>query len=104
MANLAQSAVSIQEVYKTGGTSGRKYKAVDAILTLSGQGGLTNTIPVALFGMTKIKEVRNCRTSTSVIMPAAPSYDGSVVAIGAVGTGIPTDSSATVQLTVIGNE
>lgn len=84
MANLAVSAVAIQEVYKTGGTNGRRYKAVDAILTLTGQGGLTNLILASLFGMSKITEVRDARTSANVPVSARPAYDGSSVVLSAV--------------------
>lgn len=81
MANLAQTAVVVNDVWKEGGTSSRRFKAVDATLTLTGQGGLTNLILAALFGMSKIVQVRNARNASSVVYEAVPSYSGASVVL-----------------------
>lgn len=75
MANLLPAAVVLNDTWTEGGTNSRIFTAQEATLTLTGQGGLTNLIPAALFGMTNIKEVRNARNASSVVYGAAPSYD-----------------------------
>lgn len=66
MGALASSGVTVHDVWKGGGTSGRKYKYLDVTLTLSTQGGLTNNIPASLFGLTKIVGTEGFRTTSSV--------------------------------------
>lgn len=105
MANLAQTAVVTNDFWKEGGASGRKFKAVDATLTLTGQGGLTNKILTSLFGLVTVKSVRSARKSDSTLILAAPSYDESCVVLGSTnGAGTPTDWTATIRLVVVGYE
>ena len=104
MANLAQSAVAVNEVYKSDGPSARKFKVVDATLTLTGQGSLTNLIPATLFGMTYIHAVDAARDSSSNIVPAAPSYDCKNIVLGASAAETPADFTGILRLTVRGYE
>lgn len=77
MANLAQSAVTSNEVWYDG--RNRKLKFVDATLVLTGQGGLTNLIPASLFGMSKIVDVQSARDSNNNPVTARASYVGNYV-------------------------
>lgn len=81
MATLAASAVSVTDTWKGEGTSSRKFLFKDVTLTLTGHGGLTNTILAALFGMSKIIGVKNARNASSVLINAAPSYDNASIVI-----------------------
>lgn len=84
MANLLPAAVVINDTWTEGGTNSRIFNAVEATLTLTGQGSLTNLIPAALFGMINIKEVRNARNTSSVAYGAVPSYDHANVVLKAI--------------------
>lgn len=87
MASLARSAVTENAVWKGEGTSSRLFLFKDVTLVLTGQGGLTNTILAATLGMTKILGVRNARNASSVVVGAAPSYDGTSVVLFPSGGG-----------------
>lgn len=105
-ANLGAGAVTINNTFVTGqvlnaGIPVKQIVSVDATCVLTGQGGGTNLIPAALFGLTQILSVDAVRSST-VIYPAAPDLAGAGVLIGAVGTGVPTDLTATVRIVVTG--
>lgn len=81
MANLQQAAVVINETWTEAGTNSRRFIAQEVTLTLTGQGGLTNLIPAALFGMTYIWEVRDARNSSNKFYKAAPLYDHSSIGL-----------------------
>lgn len=81
MANLAQSAVTINEWYYDGARVGSKRKVIDATLVLTGQGGGTNLIAASLFGLTTIDRVEGFRDSNGVAYVATPSYDGTGILI-----------------------
>jgi len=103
MANLAQSAVTIEDTWTEGGTNGRRYLVKAVKLVLTGQGGATNLIPASLFGMTKVWDVRAGRDSSNGLVLAAPSYDRtSIHTFDVDGAGAPVDLAATVRLTVVG--
>lgn len=105
MAVLASSAVVIGDVYFDDGVSGRRHKAVSAILTLTGQGGLTNNIPATLFNLRLIKRVYAARLSDSTVIAGCPSYDETLLVLGKNdGTGTPTDISGTLKVLVAGVE
>lgn len=103
MANLAQSAVTINDTWIEGSSPSRRYTAVEATMVLTGQGGGTNLILAALFGMTYIFEVKSMR-STSKNYIAAPAYDHTGINICALSadTGAFADISDTVKCVVIG--
>lgn len=103
MADLTSSGITVHDVWKEGGTSGRKFLAKDVTLVLSSQGGLTNKIPKALFGMTKIVGARSFRDADSVAVTAGPSYDGANLVFYTVETnGNPADKTATYRGIVVG--
>ncbi len=103
MGAVAQSAVTIEEVWTEGNTNGRKLRCVQAIVVTSSQGGLTNNIPATLFGFTKIYEVCSARDSNSVYVGAGPSYDGTLLVLYTLETnGSPADKSVTYRLIVKG--
>jgi hypothetical protein len=104
MANLAQSAVTKTEIYYEGGNQGRRHKVVDVTLVLTGQGGTTNKILAALFGMTAIRRAHSFRDSTENIIVASPSYDGTYLTLKAAATAAPADVTATVKGVVLGIE
>lgn len=75
MAALTQSGVVINDAFKQGGTSGRKFKVLDVTLTLSSQGGLTNNIPASLFGLRRIIQAYGFRTTASVRAEFGPNLN-----------------------------
>lgn len=81
MANLAQTAVTINEIYYSGARVGSKRKVVDATLVLTGQGGGTNLIAASLFGLTTIDQIVGFRDSNGLPYLASPSYDGTGILI-----------------------
>lgn len=110
MAALTSSGVTINDVWYSANT-GRTLKYVDATLVLDTQGGLTNNIPAALFGMASIKQGGNAVDSVgSLLYPTAPSYDGAYLCVYDIETATdanranPVDISATVRVTVAGLE
>lgn len=106
MANLAATAVTIDDAHNMVGFYGGKRRHVAATLVLTGQGGATNLIPADLFGLAKIYEAHSCRGSDNVIYVVAPLYNGSAVGISLVNgaSGAPADLSATIKLVVVGPE
>lgn len=105
MANLAASAVTITAVWYEGARVASRRKKVRATLVLTGQGGATNKIPAALFGLRYIDEVSDMRDTSNNLFLAAASYDHSTIIIGDVdGDGAPTDTTATVKVVVSGRE
>lgn len=111
MANLAQSAVSVTEKWREGGTNSRKFKAVSATLTLTGQGTASagSLIPASLFGMNTIWSVRDAVASTNSLLVATPSYDRSSILIASAANAELLDFPATgftgtVKLTVLGKD
>jgi hypothetical protein len=103
MGALASTAVTRNTFYKVDGASSRQHKVSVATLVLTGQGGLTNNIPAALFGLTKVLYVKQCTDTASNQILAGPSYDGKYVVLAAT-NGTPNDYTATVRITVVGNE
>ena len=103
MAAVAQSAVTVNDTWKGGGTTSRRYLYKDVTIVLSSQGGLTNYVGASLFGMTKIKRAYGFRDSSSVAVGAGPSYDESKLVFYTVETnGNPADKSATYRGIVFG--
>lgn len=105
MAELAASGVTKHEIWKQGGTSGRKYKYLDVTLALSSQGGLTNFVGRSLFGLRTIEGASLFRDSSSVVVVAGPSWDKTkLVFYTAETNGNPADKTATVRGVVWGLE
>lgn len=104
MAALTSAGVTVNAVYKGGGTNSRRYLYKDVTLTLSSQGGLTNNIPCALFGMSKIVGVEGpFRDASSVLYEAGPSATGAYLIFATAETaGTPADQTATVRGVVFG--
>lgn len=108
MAALTQSGVTINDSWVEA-TSGPCFKCIDATLVLSSQGGLTNNIPAALFGLSKVRECTSARDSAgSLLILAAPSYDGAYVCVYQMTNATdatrttPVDVSLTIRLIVKG--
>lgn len=83
MSTLLQSAVVTNDFWYEQGSNSKLYKAVDATLTLTGQGNYANKIPPALFGLTSLTQVRNAADSSNNVIPCAASQDFSTVLLGA---------------------
>jgi hypothetical protein len=81
MATLASSAVTINRSWTEGGVNGKDVSCRQVTLVLTGQGILaTDTITAAVLGLSKIEQASDFIDSTSdIIYPAVPSYDGSVL-------------------------
>lgn len=73
MANLASSALVENEYWREG--LNNRFTAKDVTLTLTGQGGTTNLIPAAVFGLSQIRDVRSAVDSNNKPLRAVPSYD-----------------------------
>lgn len=102
MANLAASAVSINRSYVTvAGTDGIR-SVVDATLTLTGQGGTTNLIPVSLLGLSSAESVLSARGDDSLIYRADVSYDGKSIVLANAASGAPSDITDTIRVVVSG--
>lgn len=105
MAALTSSGVTFNEIWKTGRTGTRYYKALDVTLVLSSQGGLTNNIPASLFGLSKITSAHGFRDSSSVAVGAGPSYDGAYLVFYTLETdGNPADQTGTFKGIIEGVE
>lgn len=105
MAALTASGVTANEIWKTGRTSTHYNKVLDVTLVLVSQGGLTNNIPAALFGLTKITAARGFRDSSSVAVGAGPSFDGAYLVFYTLETnGSPADQTGTLKGVVEGIE
>lgn len=72
MANLAPSAVTVNDWYYANARTGSKRKVVDATLVLTGQGGVTNQILASLFGLRTIDEVWCFVDTTNIAYLATP--------------------------------
>jgi hypothetical protein len=109
MSNLAASAVTVLRSWLEGGITGKEFVCLQVSLVLTGQGGATNKILASVLGLTKVYEVSNgVASDNSLVVPAAPSADGSFILLGGVvDTGIAQDpgdlTGVTVTLTVKGS-
>ena len=105
MAALTASGVTINDIWKGGGVSGRKYKYLDVTLVLSSQGGLTNYVGKDLFGLQTIEGSEGFRDSSSVSVGTGPSDDKTKLVFYTLETnGSPADKSATYRGIVWGLE
>lgn len=105
MAALTSSEVTIHEIWKSDGTSGRRYKYLDVTLDLTAQGDLTDYIGKALFGLVTIEGCGGFRTSSSVAVGTVPSYDKTkLVTYTAETAGTPAVQTAVIRGIVWGLE
>jgi hypothetical protein len=103
MATLAASAVTINSRYNSIANTEGKRQTVDATLVLTGQGGLTNTIPASLLGLSAIDSASVVDSDSNQLL-AGPSYDRTLLVLSTTSatTGAPTDVTATVRAIVTG--
>lgn len=104
MANLTASAVTLKRDWVEGDRVMRKQQIVKVCTAvLTGQGGLTNLIPASLFNMRQITDVSSfTKNDNSVIISAAPKFDGSAVLLSGSGNQTPTDATGTFAFVVRG--
>lgn len=115
MADLAQSAVTINRSWSEGGTTGKELSCRQVTLVLTGQGGTTNRILASVLALSVIEQASNFTDSANAkLFVAAPN----VAAAGNVGQGgalllvdltqatdasrIPADQTATITGVVKG--
>lgn len=104
MAALTKAGVNIVETWKEDGTSSRKFLVRKATLTLSAQGGATNNIPAALFGMKTIWFARAGMKSDNTRQEFQPSYNGSLLLAFAAGSASAADVTGTFSVIVAGKD
>ncbi len=102
MAALTSTGVNAVETWKEGGTSSRKFLTKKVVLTLVAQGGATNNIPAALFGMKAIWYVRGGTKADNTQQVFLPSYD--MLTLNAITGGSPADVSGTFSVIVAGKD
>ena len=103
MANLAATAVVKNYSYTTGGLADKLFQVVNVTLTLTGQGSTTNTIPASVLGFTTIvKATPAIKSDNTVIVPAGPSADGTLLLLGGGASNAPADYTGTFTLEVSG--
>lgn len=103
MANLAQSAVTINDQWVEASSPSRQYIGMEVTLVLTGQGGGTNLIQAALFGMTYIYKVENIRSTSKVYAGASDTLHGGIVLCAlSTDTGAFADITDTIKCIVIG--
>lgn len=111
MAAVLASAVTINDVWYTADT-GRQLKVVDATIVLSSQGGLTNSIGAALFGMNRVRGTVGPGVDSvgSLAYPLAPSYDRTLLCVYDLTNATdatratPADITKTIRVIVQGTE
>ena len=91
MANLTSTDVVVTRDFVDDGVSnsrrrvGRRRVSLWVSLTLGGQGTTTNTIPASALGLSRILSASGfVKSDNSVIVPSAPSADGSMLLLCAV--------------------
>lgn len=114
MAALTSTSVTLNGFFYDGARVESRHKVCDVTLALTSQGGLTNNIPAALFGLSRITEAFAFRDSSSNLFLAGPSYDGTTTGAFLVFYAItnatdasrnaPADITATVRGKVVGIE
>ena len=105
MADLAASAVLIEDRRYIGDMTGKfRDKYVQAKLTLTGQGGVTNKIPAAVFEFKSITRAGMAVGSDNKAYIARPSFDGSRLQLYNLATNTPADITGTVRVQLYGKE
>lgn len=101
MAALAASAVTELASWYPGRNQDLVAKKLRLVLTA--QGTVANPILASVLGLRKVTYASPAVASdNSVVIPAAPSIDGTILLLRAAGSAAPADVTATVDLTVVG--
>ncbi len=107
MAALAATAVAVFGSWRTAGTKTVAHKRLT--LTLTGQGGATNTIDATTLGFTKLLSCSNATADDNgFLYPAMVSYDGSKIYLTDMSNAtdatrdVPVDITDVVRITVTG--
>jgi hypothetical protein len=104
MANLAQSAVTIERAWVEGGVSGKEISCRQVTLVLTAQGTVANKITKDVLALSKIEQATPfVKDNNAVSVLAFPSYDGSQLLLAdLVTTGVPADFTGTFRGVVKG--
>lgn len=103
MANLAASAVTLEEEWTEGDLNGKRFVTKKLKLVLTGQGGATNKILASVLDFAKIlKSQPASADGDDHIYVAAPSYDGSYLQLKASATDALADITDTIRVVVTG--
>lgn len=109
MAALASSAVTVFKATNLVALGAPRLSVKRLTLTLTGQGGASNTIGATALGFTSLIACSNATADDDgFLYPAMVSYDGSKIFLtdmsGATDAtrDVPTDITDTVRITVIG--
>lgn len=103
MANLAASAVTILSSWTEGGLNGKQLKCRQVTVVLAAMGTVANKILASAFELTTVEQVENfIKSDNTLVLPAAPSYDGSQVVLANQAAFAPADVTGTFRTTVKG--
>lgn len=103
MAAITKSQITVNEVWNEGGSTSRKFKAVDVTLNLTNQGATAGDIPASAFGLTKVRDVRAVRDSMDTgNFWLYPSYNGLTVYATDQGTVGPVNVTAIIRMIIVG--
>lgn len=103
MANLAASAVTVNDSWWVNTVPGGKVMVRDVTLVLSAMGSATNKIEASTLRFNKILDVSPAvKSDNSEALPASPSYDQSLVLLYA-DAHTPADATGTYRMLVTGN-
>jgi hypothetical protein len=102
MANYS-STPTLRANYTGLGMNGKQYSFREVTITLSSMGTATNNIPASAFDLTKISGCSNAvKSDNSVVLPASPSANGSLLLLGGGSSNAPADYSGDFLITVWG--
>lgn len=104
MANLASSAVALQNEWTEASTMGHRHLFRTVVLTLTGQGDGTDKITAEALGLTTIHGCSVAMMDDGTPLIAASSYDGSYVLLFVQGATelLAAPTTGTVRITVNG--
>lgn len=104
MADLAASAVTVEDDWYEGGEGGpRRLKCKQLVLNLTGQGSASNLIPASVLGLTKIVEATSAvKFDDSVGVTAFPDYTQDNLLLKNAGSNAPADYTGQFRITVRG--
>lgn len=105
MAVVDISAVTVLNSRTYGGTADKEMIEKRVTVVLSSQGGSTNYLPAAIFGMSYIEDCSNAIISdNSLCVPCVREYNGlGVLFCPYSGSLAPTDVTGTFKITVRGS-
>lgn len=108
MANLASSAVTVENAWNAGGINGKRHVEMIVTLVLTGQGDGTDKILASALGLSKVERCGNAvLDDDSIVYVASPSYDGSHILLvdpteATDANRVPVAVTGTVRLFVAG--